>query len=135
MLNMGMADAFISCWDEKYKMNLLRPVSYIKTYKAGQSAWTSYIGTPPFPEYPSGHSIASGAAADILTRLYGNVAFTDSSNTGLGLAPHTYNSFTQAANEAAVSRMYGGIHFREAVENGLLQGKAVSKTLVQKIRF
>lgn len=134
-LNMGMADAFIGCWNEKYNYNLLRPISYIKTYIAGQSSWTSFIGTPPFPEYPSGHSVASGAAANILTRLLGNVAFVDNSNIGLGLAPRSFSSFTEAANEAAISRLYGGIHYREAIEKGLLMGKNVSNVMKQNIRF
>jgi hypothetical protein len=135
MLNMAMADAFISCWDEKYKMNLLRPVTYVNKYVPGGNNWTPLLATPPFPEYPSGHSVASAAAGDILTKLLGNVTFVDSSNTFLGYAPRTFNSFTEAANEAAVSRLYGGIHFREAVDNGLLQGKEVSKAVFQKIKL
>jgi hypothetical protein len=135
MLNIGLADAFISCWDEKYKMNLLRPVTYIRNYISGNSTWNSLLSTPPFPEYPSGHSVASSAAADILTNLLGNVSFTDSANTSLGYAPRSFNSFTEAANEAAISRLYGGIHYREAIENGLKQGKEVSKAVLTKIKL
>jgi hypothetical protein len=135
MVNIGMADAFISCWDEKYKMNLLRPVTYIRNYITGNSTWNSLLSTPPFPEYPSGHSVASGTASDILTRLLGNVAFTDSANVYLGYAPRSYNSFAEAADEAAISRLYGGIHYREAIENGLKQGKEVSKAVFDKIKL
>jgi hypothetical protein len=135
MVNIGMADAFISCWDEKYKMNLLRPVTYIRSYITGNSTWNSLLSTPPFPEYPSGHSVASGTASDILTRLLGNVAFTDSANVYLGYAPRSYNSFAEAADEAAISRLYGGIHYREAIENGLKQGKEVSKAVFDKIKL
>ncbi len=135
LLNITLGDAFISCWDQKYTLNLLRPVSYIHTYIAGNTAWTPLLSTPPFPEYPSGHSVASSAAGDILTHLFGNFTFTDSANTYLGLAPHTYNSFQQASDEAAVSRLYGGIHFREAIENGSRQGKEVSKAVLMKIKL
>lgn len=134
-LNMTMADAFISCWNEKYRMNLLRPVSYIRAYIPGKTTWSSLIGTPPFPEYPSGHSVASGAAAEILTKLFGNVAFTDASNTFQGLSARSYSSFREAAGEAAISRLYGGIHYREAIENGLLQGKEVSAVMMKAISF
>jgi hypothetical protein len=135
MVNIGMADAFISCWDEKYKMNLLRPVTYIRNYITGNTTWNSLLSTPPFPEYPSGHSVASGTASEILTRLLGNVAFTDSANVYLGYAPRSYNSFAEAADEAAISRLYGGIHYREAIENGLKQGKEVSKAVFDKIKL
>lgn len=134
-VNIAMADAFISCWNEKYSKNLLRPVTYIRQYISGQSTWTSFIATPPFPEYPSGHSVASGAAADVLTRLFGNVSFTDQSNVNLGLAPRSYGSFYEAAGEAAISRLYGGIHYREAIQNGLAQGKEVSKALSTGLTF
>jgi hypothetical protein len=135
MVNIAMADAFISCWDEKYKMNLLRPVTYIRNYITGNSSWTPYLSTPPFPEYPSGHSVASGAASQILTNLLGSFSFTDSANVYLGYAPRSYNSFIEAANEAAISRLYGGIHFREAIDNGLKQGKEVSKAIIDKIKL
>lgn len=134
-MNMVMADAFISCWDAKYKINLLRPVSYIKTYIPGGTGWTPLLGTPPFPEYPSGHSVSSSAAAEVLTHLMGTVAFTDTSNVSLGFPARSYNSFTEAANEAAISRLYGGIHYREAIEKGLLQGKEVSNAFFNNIKL
>lgn len=134
-LNMSMADAFISCWDAKYKINLLRPQTYIRTYFPGNASWTPTIGTPPFPEYPSGHSVSSGAAADILTRLIGTVSFTDTTNVSLGLSPRSFSSFNDAANEAGISRLYGGIHFREAIEKGLLQGKEVSNAFFNNIKM
>lgn len=135
LTNMAMADAFISCWNAKYKINLLRPVSYIRTYFPGYYNWNSLINTPPHPEYPSGHSVSSAAAADMLTKIFGDVAFTDDTNVSLGMAPHTYNSFTEAANEAGISRLYGGIHFRDAIVNGLTQGKEVSKIMSAKIQL
>ncbi len=134
-LNIGMADAFISCWHEKYRLNLLRPISYIRTYLSGRTTWTSLIGTPPFPEYPSGHSVSSGAAAEILTKYFGAIPFTDVTNVGLGLSTRSFNSFTEAANEAGISRLYGGIHYREAIEKGILQGKEVSRVVFEKIKL
>lgn len=135
LVNMGMADAFISCWDAKFKFNLVRPQSYIRAHIPGGSAWKPYIGTPPFPEYPSGHSVASGVAAQLLTQLLGNVAFTDATNTNMGLAPRSYRSFTEAAQEAAISRLYGGIHYREACDNGIEQGKLVAKSVMEHIKL
>lgn len=134
-LNMAMADAFISCWDEKFKCNLLRPVTFIRQNIPGQSSWSPLLATPPFPEYPSGHSVSSGAAADILTKLLGNLSFTDKANVSLGLQPRSFNSFQDAAQEAAISRLYGGIHYREAIENGILQGKEVAKAVFSKLKL
>jgi hypothetical protein len=81
--------------------------------------------TPPFPEYTSGHSVQSGAAARVLTDLFGPVAFIDHTHTGRGLPPRSFASFDAAAEEAAISRLYGGIHYRSAIELGLRQGRAI----------
>jgi hypothetical protein len=135
MVSISMADAFISCWDEKYKMNLLRPVSYVNRFVAGNANWQPLLSTPAMPEYPSSHSVASAAASDVLTHLLGNMSFTDSTNTSLGYQPRTFNSFTDAANEAAISRLYGGMHYRESIENGLKQGREVSKAVIGRIKM
>ncbi|WP_207497108.1 vanadium-dependent haloperoxidase [Aridibaculum aurantiacum] len=135
MLGIGLADAFISCWDAKYKYNLLRPQTYIRDYLPGASSWSSFISTPPFPEYPSGHSVSSGAAAEILTGFFGNISFTDKTNTSMGLPARTYNSLRDAANEAAMSRLYGGIHYREGNENGVKQGKTVGEVVFKNIKL
>jgi hypothetical protein len=135
LVNMGMADAFISCWDAKYKFNLVRPQTYIRNFVAGAANWKPFIGTPPFPEYPSGHSVSSGVAAEILTNLFGNVAFTDYTNTNMGLAARSYKSFDEAAQEAAISRLYGGIHYREACDKGVQQGKLVAKSIITNIKL
>jgi hypothetical protein len=135
LVNMALADAFISCWDAKFKFNLLRPKTYINKYIPGNSNWNSFIGTPPFPEYPSGHSVSSGAAAEILTTLFGSVAFTDNANINMGLQPRSFSSFYDAANEAADSRLYGGIHYREANENGVKQGKMVGQSVMKNIKL
>lgn len=128
----ALYDAFISCWDEKYRSNLIRPESYINAYI--DESWRPLLQTPPFPEYTSGHSVISGAAAAVLTALYGNqVAFDDHTETGYGLPVRHFRSFEAAAAEAAISRMFGGIHYRAAVENGLTQGRKIGEAVVKKI--
>ena len=129
---LGQADAFISCWQAKYQHNLLRPISYIQRHI--DSTWRPLIITPPFPEYPSGHSVQSAAAAEILTHLFGDsVSFTDSTQTPLGHAPRRYASFRAAANEVAISRLYAGIHFRAAIFDGLKQGQCVARRVVEGV--
>jgi hypothetical protein len=133
----AMADAFLSCWDSKYKVNLLRPETYIRNYIKGQENWVTgqKDPTPPFPEYPSGHSVCSGAAEIILTQLVGNVVFTDSTNYSRTLEPRVYSSFKQVAEEAGISRLYGAIHFREAIEKGLLQGRMVGAYCLERLKL
>lgn len=131
MLGMTLADSFISAWSLKYEINLLRPVTYIQ--RLIDPRWQPYIESPSFPEYPSGHSVASAAAADMLTSLYGALAFTDRANARLGLEPRHFTSFEAAASEAAFSRLYGGIHFRQAIENGLRQGECVATRILDRV--
>ncbi|WNJ19654.1 vanadium-dependent haloperoxidase [Pontibacter sp. G13] len=119
-----LADAFISCWDEKYRSNLIRPETVINKFV--DEDWRPLLQTPPFPEYTSGHSVVSGAAATTLTAFFGdNFAFADSSELEFGLPVRNYNSFLHAAEEAAISRLYGGIHYMPAIKNGVDQGKKV----------
>lgn len=124
-VGIAVADAFISCWSTKYRDNLLRPVTYIR--RLIDADWTPLLVTPPFPEYTSGHSVQSAAAAGVLTDLLGRVAFTDRTHESRGLPARSFASFTDAAREAAVSRMYGGIHFRAAIDRGLEQGFCVGR--------
>jgi PAP2 superfamily len=122
------ADAFIGCWNTKYQYDLLRPVTYIR--RLMDPKWESAMTTPPFPEYPSGHSTQSGAAAAVLTQFFGeNFAFEDATHTRDGLPSRKFASFQAAAEEAALSRLYGGIHFRAAIERGLDQGKCIGKAV------
>ena len=126
-------DGFISCWDEKYRSKLIRPETYINQYI--DENWVPLLQTPPFPEYTSGHSVISSSAATALTNLFGeNVAFTDSTEIEFGLSVRNFNSFEQASQEAAVSRMYGGIHYKPACDNGVTQGKALGTYIVDKIK-
>ena len=131
-VGMAVADAFISCWHTKYRYNLLRPVTYIQ--HVVDPAWIPLLVTPPFPEYTSGHSVQSAAAAQVLTQMFGQVAFTDHSHDDRGLAPRSFDSFFEAAEEAALSRLYGGIHFRSAIVKGLDQGRCVGRH-VSRLRF
>jgi hypothetical protein len=123
-LGAAQADAFIACWQAKYQYNLLRPVTYIQRHL--QADWQPLLTTPPFPEYPSGHSTQSGASAEILTALFGDgFAFDDATHVDDGLPVRSFGSFWDAANEAAMSRLYGGIHFRFGNEAGTEQGRCV----------
>lgn len=122
--SVAMADAFISCWDEKYRSNLIRPETLINEHI--DDSWKPILQTPPFPEYVSGHSVVSGAAAEVLTSIFGdNFSFNDTTETAYGLPVRNFPSFRAAAQEAAISRMYGGIHYRVAVDIGLKQGVQV----------
>jgi hypothetical protein len=124
-LSVAMADAFISCWTTKYEFDLIRPVTYIRANI--DPAFTPILITPPFPEYPSGHSTQSAAAAEVMTQFFGdNYAFEDASHIRDGLPPRKFASFRAAADEAGISRLYGGIHFRTAIERGLAQGRCVA---------
>ncbi len=127
LVGVALGDSFISAWSLKYEFNLLRPVTYIQTYI--EPNWNSMIASPGFPEYPSGHSVVSGAAGDVLTYLFGTVAFTDESGRKHGLDDRSFTSFQAAASEAAISRLYGGIHYRAAIEGGLRQGQCISESI------
>jgi hypothetical protein len=126
--SVAMADAFISTWSEKYRSNLIRPITVIQNHI--DPDWESIVPTPPFPEYTSGHSVASAATAEVLTGLLGYVAFEDDTNVAHGMESRQFGSFRQAAEEAAMSRLYGGIHFRAAIEEGLKQGACVGQNLL-----
>ncbi len=125
LLNIAMADAAICAWDAKYTFNFWRPVTAI-AFAEPQLNWLSFIVTPPFPDYTSGHSTFSAAAATVLPLFYGteDLPFT----TGSDFLPGVYRSFAtclDAAEEAAASRIYGGIHFRSASEDGLQAGISI----------
>jgi hypothetical protein len=125
-VGIAVCDAFVACWYEKYVYNVLRPVTYIR--RLIEPSWSPLLTTPPFPEYTSGHSVQSGAAFQILTDLFGEgYAFVDRTHDDRGLAPRSFGSFLEAAEEAAISRLYGGIHFRAAIVNGVTQGRCIGK--------
>ena len=123
-LGIAVADGFIGCWNAKFEYDLVRPVTYIR--RMIDPKWEPLLITPPFPEYPSGHSTQSGAAAMVLTQFFGdNFAFRDATHQRDGLAPREFASFWEAAQEAGISRLYGGIHFRAAIDRGLDQGRCI----------
>ena len=135
LLNIAVADAAISCWDNKYAYEDWRPLTAIRAGDTdgnddtvGDPAWSSFITTPPFPSYTSGHSTFSGAAAEILAGFFGtdNIAFTSSAE-GVAVPDRSYTSFSQASNEAMNSRLYGGIHWRYDNEDGLAGGQALAR--------
>ena len=124
-LGIAMSDAFVATWKVKFEVNLLRPVTYIQL--AFDSNWVPpLMETPPFPEYPSGHSVQSGAAAAVLEAFYGNdTAFDDRTHNDRGWGPKRFRNFRSAADEATASRLYAGIHFRSAIEHGVTQGRCI----------
>jgi membrane-associated phospholipid phosphatase len=141
LLNAAMADAGICAWDAKYRFNNWRPVTAIRLGEtdgnpatAGDPSWSSLIGTPPFPDYVSGHSTFSAAAARVLARFYGTdrIAFATGSD-GLPGVTRSFASFSAAAGEAAMSRVYGGIHFRFASDDGMAAGLEIGEWAFTRI--
>ncbi|WAC09778.1 vanadium-dependent haloperoxidase [Dyadobacter pollutisoli] len=128
-----LMDAFISCWDEKYRSNRIRPETVINRYM--DPKWQPLLQTPPFPEYTSGHSVISTAVSETLTYLLGdNFTFRDDTEVIFDLPTRDFKSFRQAAEEAAISRLYGGIHYRDAIENGQVQGRAIGQFVIEKLK-
>ncbi|GJG87045.1 hypothetical protein tb265_22260 [Gemmatimonadetes bacterium T265] len=132
-VSVALADAFISSWDEKFRSNVMRPETVINRYV--DEGWEPHLQTPPFPEYTSGHSVISPAAAAVLADEFGDrFAFADSVEMPWGLPVRRFQSFSGAAAEAGISRLYGGIHFRHSVEQGNLQGARVGAWVVGHVR-
>lgn len=128
-LGIAVCDAFIACWRIKYLHNLVRPITYIRSHVDPTWGDPLPVTTPPFPEFTSGHSVQSAAAAEVLTATFGQVAFIDHTHDARGLAPRSFGSFSAFADEAAISRLYGGIHYRAAIERGLAQGRCVGSVV------
>ncbi|MET0636713.1 MAG: vanadium-dependent haloperoxidase [Chitinophagaceae bacterium] len=128
----ALYDAFIVCWDEKYRSNYIRPVTVINEYI--DRTWTPFLQTPPFPEYTSGHSTITRSAATVLTKLYGDdFSFLDTSDLEYIGLQRQFKSFVQAADEASVSRVYGGIHYFFSVNAGAEMGKQVGDLIIEKL--
>ena len=125
-------DGFISCWDEKYRSVLIRPETYINLYM--DEDWVPLLQTPPFPEHTSGHSVISTAASRVLTEILGSpFHFVDSTEVKYGLGIREFDSFNEAAAEAAISRFFGGIHYMPAIEFGVEQGEKVGNHVLSRI--
>lgn len=131
-LSITIADAFICCWDEKYRSNVIRPETYINRYI--DPAWMPLLQTPPFPEYTSGHSVLSNAAAIMLGKIFGQqFSFSDSTEVEFGIPVRHFTSFKQAAEEAAISRFYGGIHYMPSIINGLEEGRQIGEFMINNL--
>ena len=128
----SLNEAFIACWDEKYRSRTIRPETYINQHI--DENWVPLLQTPPFPEHTSGHSVASTAAAFTLAQIFGDqLHLVDSTELAYGLPIREFDSFSQAASEAAISRFYGGIHYMPAIEEGSKQGKQVGEWIWKNI--
>jgi len=128
----AQADAFISSWGYKYKYNLIRPRTYIR--RLIDSTWEPLIPTPPFPEYPSGHSTVSAAAAEVMTALLGDTPFEDSTSIMVGHDVRRFESFRAAAHEAGISRIFGGIHFPTGNMGGRALGECIGTKVVERLK-
>jgi hypothetical protein len=130
-------DAFICCWNTKYMYNLLRPVTFVNA--SIDPTWSPLLVTPSFPTYTSGHSSQSGAIAAVLTAMFGRKRFRDTVHADHGLQPaqrpRTFASFDDAASEAALSRLYGGIHYSFDNDDGLATGRAIGQAILRRVRF
>ena len=134
LVALTLHDAFISCWDEKYRSNRIRPETAINRYI--DPKWKPFLQTPPFPEYSSGHSVISTAAAEVLTYFLGDqFSFNDSTETYIGIPSRKFSSFRSAAAEARISRLYGGIHFPDAIENGGEEGRNIGEFIIRKLQL
>ncbi|WP_221394647.1 vanadium-dependent haloperoxidase [Dyadobacter sp. NIV53] len=132
LTSVALFDGFISCWDEKYRSQLIRPETVINAYVSEK--WRPLLQTPPFPEYTSGHSVISTAAAQVLSNIFGNeFPYIDNTEVDYGLPVRHFKSFSDAAQEAAISRLYGGIHYRSAIMNGKLQGENIGNQVIKTI--
>ena len=130
----ALFEGFISCWDEKYRSNVIRPETVINKYMDPE--WRPYIQTPPFPSYTSGHSVISAAAGEVMTDIYGdNFHYTDTSSTEFGIAPRSFTSFRQAALEAGISRLYGGIHYHSDLDSGNVEGIKVGRLVIERLKM
>ena len=128
----AMFDGFITCWTEKFKSKTIRPITVIQ--ENIDRNWNALLQTPPFPEYISGHSVISSASATILAEIFGNeTSFTDTTEMKyLGLKRY-FASIDKAALEVGTSRIYGGIHYRSAINEGRKQGQRIGKLYLEKI--
>ena len=132
--SIGIFEGFISCWDEKFKSNVVRPETVIN--QNIDENWKPLLQTPPFPEYTSGHSVVSTCSAIVLTSVFGdNFSYADDTELQFGLPTRKYTSFNDAAKEAAMSRLYGGIHYRAAIVNGIAHGKTIGDFIVGKLKM
>jgi hypothetical protein len=134
LVAVSLLDGFISCWDTKYRYQYIRPVTVINDWFS--KSWESNLQTPPFPEYTSGHSTISASAATVLTAIFGdNFSFHDDADKEYIGMERDFTSFQQAALEASLSRLYGGIHYRISLDKGNDCGKKIGAFILKKIEL
>jgi len=132
--SIALFDGFIACWKAKYIHSTVRPETVIN--KLLDPSWQPYIQTPPFPSYVSGHSVISSATAEVMSHHFGdNFAYTDTSEREFGIADRSFKSFRQAADEASMSRLYGGIHFRSDLQEGQIVGRKIGEFVIQQLHL
>jgi hypothetical protein len=132
--SIALFDAFISCWDEKFRSNYVRPETAINKHVSAD--WIPYIQTPPFPEYTSGHAVISAAAAEVMTHYFGDkVSYTDTSELEFGVPNRSFTSVREAAKEASISRVYGGIHYQHSCDAGTQAGVKVGELVLQRLKM
>jgi hypothetical protein len=134
LTSVALYDAFICSWQVKYETSYIRPVTVIN--QLWDRSWLPLLQTPPFPEYPSGHSAISGSAATVLTHYFGdNFAFQDTSDLRyIGMQRH-FDSFLKASDETSVSRFYGGIHYLNSVNVAADQGHRIGNYIWGKLKL
>ena len=137
MLGISLNDAVIETWKLKYQFNLIRPLTYIQKYIS--TKFTTTLITPPFPEFPSGHSFQAGTALEILKFSFSDsLSFVDSTNakrTDINGKARAYHSFTEMAEEMSMSRYYGGIHFLKTLQISLKYGQKIGLNTINQIQF
>lgn len=131
--SIALFDGFISCWTEKFTSNYVRPETVIN--QELDQNWQPFIQTPPFPSYVSGHSTISAATAEVMTNYFGEFAFTDTSSVEFGIKSRSFSSFRKAAQEASISRLYGGIHYRFDLDQGNVLGRKVGELVLQRLQL
>jgi hypothetical protein len=130
-VSIGFMESFIAVWESKYTHNLLRPTTYIRRHI--DPFWLTFLPTPQFPEYVSGHSGQSGASGRLLTAMFGDGPFVDETKLRRGFGPRTFANFEEAAEEAALSRLYGGIHYEFGNDHGLAVGRCVADRIIERV--
>ena len=128
-------DAGIGCWKTKFQYNQERPVRYIREV-LGHREWKPLFDTPPFPDFPSGHSTIAGSFGEILKDFFGNsYPFSDHTYDYLGMTPRTYNSFHELVKEICDSRVYAGIHYTYSCTAAAEQGRKIGQNINNTLKF
>jgi hypothetical protein len=134
-LGVAVNEAFISSFGLKYKFNFIRPITYIQRYI--DPSFNSRLASPPFPEFPSGHSFQSGAASEVMKSIFGDtitfIDYTNSIRKDIDGKPRRYTSFTEMSEEISISRFYGGIHFRKTLDISLAYGRKIGRYVSKEL--